>query len=137
MNDVTSQRCVLIVEDEMSLALLLEDILEDAGYRVLKAARLPAAVALAESAPIDGAILDINLAGTEGFPVADVLRARGIPFLFTSGYGCKGLPPRYQQSPMLQKPYDHAQLRKALATLFADETDTSGPPRTQASDDES
>lgn len=120
MNDAIPQRAVLIVEDEMCLAMLLQDLLEDAGYNVLMAARLPAAVALAESAEIDAAILDINLAGTEVFPAADVLRRRGIPFLFTSGYGCDGLSPDYRQSPILQKPYDQALLQQALTTLFGD-----------------
>ena len=120
MSPPANPRCVLIVEDEMCLAMLLEDLLTDEGYRVIKAARLPAAVALAETAEIDGALLDINLSGTEVFPAADVLRRRGIPFLFTSGYGCNGLPPGYRQSPMLQKPYGQAQLQQALATLFGD-----------------
>ena len=96
MNNAGHQRCVLIVEDEMFLAMMLQDLLEDAGYLVLKAARLPAALALAETAQIDVAMLDINLAGTEVFPAAEVLRRRGIPFLFTSGYGCNGLPPDYR-----------------------------------------
>ncbi len=127
MNDQEIPRCVLIVEDEMSLALLLEDILQDAGYCVLKAARLPAALAFAESAQIDAAMLDINLAGTEVFPVADALRRRGIPFLFTSGYGCNGLTPDYWLSPMLQKPYDHEQLQRALARLIEEGTDPIAP----------
>ncbi len=118
MKSATPQRCVLIVEDEMYLAMLLQDLLEDAGYRVLKAARLPAAVALAESGEIDAAMLDINLGGTEVFPAAHVLRQRGIPFLFTSGYGSNGLPPEYRHSPMLQKPYDQALLQQALDALL-------------------
>jgi DNA-binding response OmpR family regulator len=112
------QRCVLIVEDEMALAMMLEDLLDDAGYRVIKAARLPAAVALAESAQIDAAILDINLGGTAVFPAAAVLRRRGIPFVFTSGYGSDGLPPDFLQAPILQKPYDSARLQEALASLL-------------------
>lgn len=123
MSEPGLQFCVLIVEDEMALAMMLEDLLEDAGYRVLKAARLPAAVALAESAQIDAAILDINLAGTAVFPAADVLRRRGIPFVFTSGYGRDGLPPDYLHSPMLQKPYDGARLQQALAKLVGGEND--------------
>jgi CheY-like chemotaxis protein len=124
MNNAGHQRCVLIVEDEMFLAMMLQDLLEDAGYLVLKAARLPAALALAETAQIDVAMLDINLAGTEVFPAAEVLRRRGIPFLFTSGYGCNGLPPDYRQSPMLQKPYDQTLVRQALSMLLGDAADT-------------
>lgn len=122
MSDATRKRCILIVEDEMFLALILEDLLEEAGFCVLKAARLPAALAFAESAGIDAAILDINLAGTEVFPAADALRRRGIPFLFTSGYGEEGLPPDYQHCPMMQKPYGVERLQQALATLLAQGT---------------
>src|SRR3954468_24299493 len=64
---------VLLVEDEMCLAMMLQDLLEDAGYRVLKAARVPAALTLAGDADIDAAILDVNVAGSEVFPVADEL----------------------------------------------------------------
>ncbi len=120
MNDDTDRRCVLVVEDEMNLAMMLEDILGDAGFRVLKAARLPAALALAESSErIDAAILDINLAGTQVFPVADALNRRGIPLLFTSGYGEEGLPPGYRQWPMLQKPYGMERLQQELTRLMA------------------
>ena len=121
MNDANRQCCVLIVEDEMCLALILEDILEEAGHSVLKAARLPAALAFAESAQIDAAILDINLAGTTVFPAADALRRRGIPFLFTSGYGEKGLPPDYENWPMLQKPYGVERLQRALSNLLGED----------------
>ncbi len=112
-------RCVLMVEDEMNLAMMLEDILEDAGYHVLKAARLPQALALAQSEPIDAAILDVNLAGVQVFPVAAALRQRGIPFLFASGYGGKGLTPEFAGSPMLQKPYSVQQLLGALDAVLA------------------
>lgn len=129
MSESSHQLCILIVEDEMALAMMLEDLLEDAGHRVLKAARLPAAVALAETARIDAAILDINLGGSVVFPAADVLRRRGIPFVFTSGYGRDGLPPEYLHSPMLQKPYDGARLHLALAKLVGGESDpTPGSP---------
>lgn len=122
MNDPIRKRCILVVEDEMFLALILEDMLEDTGHRVLKAARLPAALAFAESAEIDAAILDINLAGAQVFPAADALRQRGIPFMFTSGYGEEGLPPDYQHCPMMQKPYGVERLQQALATLLGQGT---------------
>ena len=112
--------CVLIVEDEMQLAMMLEDLLHASGYRVLKAARLPAALELAESEVIDAAILDINLAGTKAFPAADVLQRRGIPFMFASGYGEDGLSEQYQGWSMLQKPYGMKQLQQALVSLLGD-----------------
>ncbi len=118
MADIASRPCVLIVEDEMVLALMLDGILHDAGYRVLKAARLPAALELVDAERIDAAVLDINLAGTRVFPVADALRLRGIPFLFVSGYGDDGLPAEYRDCVMLQKPYGVERLQQARATLL-------------------
>jgi len=109
---------VLLVEDEMCLAMMLQDLLEDAGYRVLKAARVAAALNLAEAEDIDAAILDVNVAGSEVFPVADALRRRGVPFMFASGYGDRGLPGSFQGSPMLQKPYDPVALEAMLSNML-------------------
>jgi len=111
--------CVLLVEDEMCLAMMLQDLLEHAGYRVLKAARVPAALTLAEGSEIDAAILDVNVAGKEVFPVADELRRRGVPFMFASGYGDRGLPGEFRSYPMLQKPYDPAALGAMLHNVLA------------------
>ncbi len=117
MSEATNKGCVLLAEDEMMVAMMLEDRLEHFGYQVLKAARLSACLALAESAPIDLAILDINLAGEASFPVAEVLRQRGIPFLFSSGYGSDGLPAAWKGAKVLQKPYDTNQLISMLNDL--------------------
>jgi PAS domain S-box-containing protein len=87
---------VLVVEDEMTIALLLEDMLIDLGHDVRgPAMRLPQALDLAERLELDFAILDINLDGQSSFLVADVLPARGVPFIFASGYGAQGLEPPY------------------------------------------
>jgi len=118
MSTTNAPRSLLVVEDEMLLAMLIEHVLCDAGYRVLKAARLPAALSLVDTERFDAALLDINLAGTQVFPLAEVLRARGIPFLFTSGYGDHGLPPAYFEHPMLEKPYGMEQLLLAVTTLL-------------------
>ncbi|MEO5629150.1 MAG: response regulator [Thermomonas sp.] len=117
---------ILMVEDEMNLAMMLEDILDDAGYRVLKAGRLPQALEIVAqldsegTARIDAAILDINLAGVQVFPLAEVLRARGVPFVFTSGYGRDGIPDDYRGSPVLQKPYSADSIVKTLQTMLGD-----------------
>jgi DNA-binding response OmpR family regulator len=119
MRHNASHPCVLLVEDEMCLAMMLQDILEDAGYRVVKAARVPGALALAEAEAIDAAILDVNLAGKEVFPVADELRRRGVPFMFASGYGERGLPGEFSDCPVLQKPYDPVALEQMLENVLA------------------
>ncbi|MFS8137644.1 MAG: response regulator [Thermomonas sp.] len=116
---------ILMVEDEMNLAMMLEDILEDAGYRVLKAGRLPQALeivaqsGLDEASRIDVAILDINLAGVQVFPLAEILRARGVPFVFTSGYGRDGIPEDYRDSAVLQKPYGADSILSTLQRMLA------------------
>jgi DNA-binding response OmpR family regulator len=116
--------CVLLVEDEMCLAMMLQDLLEDSGYRVIKASRVPAALNLAGASSIDAAILDVNVAGTEVFPVADELRRRGVPFMFASGYGERGLPGEFRDYPILQKPYDPAALGTMLRNVLATPADT-------------
>jgi DNA-binding response OmpR family regulator len=113
----TDKPCILLAEDEMLVAMMLEDYFEHAGYRVLKAARLARCLELAASAPLDLAILDINLAGQLSFPVALVLRGRGIPFLFSSGYGDDGLPEAWKGEKVLQKPYDTKQLLASLSAM--------------------
>lgn len=114
-------RRILVVEDEALVAMLVEDALVDAGCVVLgPVATVSDAVALLESetAP-DAAVLDLNLAGETSVPVADVLAARGVPFVVATGYGAAGLPPEHKDAPVLAKPYDPAELTATLARLCA------------------
>ena len=119
MSTDSKQPCILLAEDEMLLAMMLEDRLAATGYNVIKVARLGRCVELAESAPIDLAILDINLAGEESYPAALVLRRRGIPFVFSSGYDGADIPAEWRNEKVLQKPYDSRQLTAALNALRA------------------
>jgi Response regulator containing CheY-like receiver, AAA-type ATPase, and DNA-binding domains len=109
---------ILIVEDEMNLAMMMEDLLTNAGHRVFKAARLSRGLALAASEPLDFAFLDINLAGEEVFPLALELRSLDVPFVFTSGYGASGIPASFGDCRILQKPYVPQQLFEVLAMLL-------------------
>lgn len=97
--------CVLVVEDEMLVAMMLEGMLKDLGYRVIKAARVGRAAGLAATEAINVAILDVNLAGETSYPVAAELRRRGIPFVFASGYDPGSLRADFRDTPMLRKPY--------------------------------
>ncbi|WP_084582214.1 response regulator [Sphingomonas azotifigens] len=107
---------VLIVEDEMTIAFLIEDMLEDLGHQVVAVAmRLSEAVEVARQVEADLAILDINLDGHVSFPVADILAERAIPFAFATGYGALGLEGAYRERPVLAKPF----LREHLAALIA------------------
>lgn len=111
-------RAVLVVEDEIIVAMLLEDMLTELGHSVVgPAVRLERALHLAKTAVIDFAVLDINLDGEHSFAVADVLRERCIPFIFASGYGTAGLGAAYRDVFMLSKPFDIGQLERALARL--------------------
>jgi DNA-binding response OmpR family regulator len=110
---------VLIVEDEFLVAMLLEDMLSDMGYQVMATARVDEALKLACDADVGFAILDVNLKGVKSFPVAAVLRGRGIPFVFTTGYGPAGLTSEFKDELTLQKPYEPRELKRAIAEVFA------------------
>ena len=114
------RRRVLVIEDEVIVGMLLEDMLEELGCEVAAiSTHLDEALGLAQSLDIDFALLDINLDGKQSFPVADVLRARGVPFLFATGYGAKILKPPYSGLPTLQKPFQIADLERIIDVLTA------------------
>ena len=109
---------ILVVEDEMLVAMNIEDMLLELGHEVAGLAnRLGPALALATEGRFDAAMLDVNLAGEPSFPVADLLAERGIPFLFATGYGRAGIEERFRDRPILQKPFRASELAAALATF--------------------
>ncbi|WP_105374058.1 response regulator [Neorhizobium huautlense] len=109
---------ILVVEDEMTISLLVEDMLTELGHEVVDLAmRLKQAEEMAATFDIDLAILDVNLDGHKSFPVADILAARGIPFVFATGYGAAGIDPGYQQWPVITKPFLIDDLRRAVELL--------------------
>lgn len=109
---------VLVVEDEMMVSMLIEDMLGDLGCHVVgPAARLDEALSLAQNAELDCAVLDVNLGGQSTFPVADLLREKGAPFAFATGYGDAGLRDVDRASPVLQKPFREVDLRRVLESL--------------------
>lgn len=111
---------VLLVEDEMMVALMIESMLAELGHDVVgPVARLDKGLQLAEREPLDLAILDVNIDGREVYPIADALAARDIPFVFATGYGNAGLRPAYQDRPTLQKPYRFDDLHAAIAKCAA------------------
>ena len=116
--DLTGLR-VLVVEDEMLVAMLVEDMLTDFGCVIVgPASDVEEALGLAANAEMDAALLDVNLSGRPVFPVADLLKARGVPFVFASGYGGSGLNETHRGAAILQKPFRQADLEKALAGLM-------------------
>ena len=102
---------VLVVEDEMLISLLIEDILSDQKCSIVGPfERLAPAVEAAQSALIDVAVLDINVGGMKVYPVAEVLAARRIPFLFVSGYGQAIVPVEHPEWRVCSKPFAPEQL---------------------------
>jgi CheY-like chemotaxis protein len=109
---------VLLVEDEMMVAFLLETMLAELGHQAVgPVAHLDKALEMARREAVDVAILDVNINGKEVYPVAAALDARGIPFIFATGYGRAGLRASYRGRPTLQKPYLLDDLREAIAEL--------------------
>jgi CheY-like chemotaxis protein len=102
---------ILVVEDEVLALMTLEDILRDAGCAIVATvSRVGPALEAAREAEIDIALLDVNLAGERVYPVAEVLAARRVPFLFVTGYSREMLPARYATRPLVTKPFTPAQL---------------------------
>ena len=123
MSDTTklSGLRVLVVEDEMMVSMLIEDMLSDLGcIMVGPAARLDEALELARAKEFDCAVLDLNLGGQPIFPLVDLLRERGRPFAFATGYGDAGLRDADKGTPVLQKPFREGDLARVLADLRAE-----------------
>jgi CheY-like chemotaxis protein len=120
VNDRFSGRRVLLVEDEPIVAWLLKDMLVDLGCSVVgPAADVNQALAMIEAESIDVAVLDVNLRGQMSYPIADVLVARGVPFVFSTGYDKDRLLDGYRTIPTLQKPFHRSDLGDTLAKLLA------------------
>tara|TARA_R110000787_G_scaffold269107_1_gene375796 strand:+ start:642 stop:1040 length:399 start_codon:yes stop_codon:yes gene_type:complete len=119
---------ILIVEDEILIAMDLEDMVaEMGGTAIASAYNIQTAIRLAESIEADAAILDVDVAGQLVFPVADILAARGIPFLFNTGHSAEDvLRARYQSAPICRKPTLPRQLKMALQQLLHSQRDPSG-----------
>jgi len=112
-------RRVLVVEDEAVEALMLEELLIQAGCVVIgPAVTTESALSLIGREAIDCAVLDVKLVDGEAFPVADALAARGVPFLFATAYEADALGASYAAVPRVEKVYDCADLLDALAGLL-------------------
>jgi CheY-like chemotaxis protein len=116
---------ILVVEDEMTIAMLIEDMIAEMAYEVAAVVpRLEDAMRLLDSDSFDLATLDVHLNGKTVFPFAAALEEREIPFLFATAYGVRGIPEVFRGSPVLQKPFGPTELRRALMQLSARRTRT-------------
>lgn len=109
---------VLIVEDEKLLAMMLEDLLLDAGHRVVHAGSLSDALAIVEHQPFDAAILDINIEGKDVFPLATRLRELHTPFVFASASDADRIGPEFRDEQLIAKPYTIDQLQNSLERML-------------------
>ncbi|QTC89670.1 response regulator [Brevundimonas goettingensis] len=120
MTQALEGRTILVVEDESLVAMLLETILEDMGCATLGPVSTidEALSVVSDGAPFDGALLDVNVAGKEVFPVAAALKERGVPFVFSTGYGEGGLPEEWRGHPTIQKPFTEDAVQQALMKVL-------------------
>lgn len=115
MTNALQGRRVLVIEDESLVAMLLETILDDMGCAVVgPESNIDDGLTAATTEGLDAALLDVNVAGREVFPVAEALKARGVPFVFSTGYGQAGLPEHWRGNPTIQKPFTEGAIREAL-----------------------
>lgn len=106
MSDIVlAGKRILVVEDDYLIATDLARTLQAAGASVVgPAPSVDRALALIDAETLDAAILDVNLNGDRSFPIAEVLHARGIPFLFATGYDCDDIPAAWNGYPCVVKP---------------------------------
>ncbi len=109
---------VLVVEDEAIVSFLIEDMLAAMGCRDIRlAGTLVAAQAELDREMPGLAVLDVNLGGVLVYPVAERLKAAGVPFAFTTGYGINGIAPEWKTATIVQKPFVPEQLAAVLLSL--------------------
>jgi two-component sensor histidine kinase/DNA-binding response OmpR family regulator len=110
---------LLLVEDELVVGTFMHDLLQTIGYRTTRPiGRLADAIHAANSERFEGAILDMNLNGEIVYPLAELLEAQRVPFVFVTGYAPRGLDPRFGAVPVLQKPVAEEDLARTLRTLL-------------------
>ena len=116
---ILSEKRVLIVEDEMLVALLIETFLVDWGCVTAGPySSVAEALEAVESIEVDLAILDVNLGNEKSYPIAEALDSRGKPFLFLSGYGKQAIPLAHPTWAVCAKPFSEEGLAKMLLAVL-------------------
>lgn len=109
---------VLLVEDEMLVAMMLEESLAELGCEIVgPVSRIDAAKVAIERDGFDCALLDINLRGQPVYPVAELLFERAVPFGFVTGYGQGDVVKKFAACPILQKPFTSRDLAVVMTRL--------------------
>lgn len=118
-NGTHAGRRILVVEDETAIAMIIEEVLREAGFEVVgPVSKLGTALSLAQTEILDAAVLDITIRGGLVYPVADILTQRNVPFVLASGYGEWALPEAYRGVPHLSKPFTPEDIDCMLVELF-------------------
>jgi CheY-like chemotaxis protein len=116
--DLTGRR-ILLIEDSPVVGPFTADLLGELRCEVVgPAPNMAAARELIEEGGYDAALVDIHIRGERVFPLCDVLEAKGVPFVLTSGYADWQMPDKWDGRPRLQKPYTLDQVREALSGVL-------------------
>ncbi len=116
IHDVLNGLRVLVVEDELLIAMMIEDLLAEQFCVVVGPFSAVAdALAVARSEKLDLAVLDVNVHGEKIYPVGELLAARRIPFILLSGYGQGAIPPEHPDWQAVAKPFQAQELPRLLA----------------------
>lgn len=118
-NNQLKGRRILVVEDSPVVGPFTVDILDQFGCDVIGPAPNHAiARELIEAGDFDAALMDVHIRGERIFNLCEILEAKALPFVFTSGYGGWQVPEKWEDRPRLQKPYTAKQVEEALLALF-------------------
>lgn len=111
---------ILVVEDEMFVAMLIEEMLQELRCEVIgPVSSVEEAIAAVRAHPLDGALLDINLHGKSSSPAADELLERELPFLVVTGYDANDREPAaIQTASRIKKPFDIEDLTDRMLDVF-------------------
>ena len=114
---------VLVVDDEPLISMLVRDWLTELGCETIgPASSVPSALDLIAGAALDAAILDVSLGNEECYSIADALRSRCIPFAFATGHGAGGVVSRFEDAPILTKPFDFEAVKGMMDKLLDHQT---------------
>jgi len=114
---------VLVLEDEWMISYHMVELLEEYGCEIVGPAnRVAKAMDLVSAETLDGALLDLNVAGETAYGVAQALSDRGVPFTFVTGYSADWISEKYRQRPAIQKPINDAQFKLAMERMLAART---------------
>jgi len=111
-------RCILVVEDEAAVSLMIAHLAVEAGATVIgPIADAATALTLVETEAVDCAVLDYKLIDGTSLPVADALLERGVPFLFASAYDLAAIAPRFARLPCVDKVYVPERLLQTIVAV--------------------